>query len=40
MDLTFFADDTLRVAEKLIGCYLHRRIGNEEIIVQITETEA
>jgi DNA-3-methyladenine glycosylase len=40
MDLTFFADDTLKVAEKLIGYYLHRRIGSEEIIVQITETEA
>jgi DNA-3-methyladenine glycosylase len=40
MDLAFFADDTVEVAKKLIGCYFIRKINQEEIIVQITETEA
>lgn len=40
MRRTFLAQDTLLVAEQLIGCYLVRRTEKGVIRVQITETEA
>ncbi len=36
----FFKQDTLKVAEELIGKFLVRKIGKKEIAVMITETEA
>lgn len=40
MDRAFLTQDTLHVAEQLIGCYLVRQTENGIIRVQITETEA
>ncbi|PYY29732.1 DNA-3-methyladenine glycosylase [Paenibacillus illinoisensis] len=40
MDRTFLEQDTLWVAEQLIGCYLVSRTKTGIIRVQITETEA
>lgn len=36
----FFLRDTVEVARDLLGRYLVRKIGNEQVIVRITETEA
>lgn len=36
----FFNQPTLRVAKKLLGKFLVRRLGGKEIAVMITETEA
>lgn len=36
----FYEQETLIVAEKLIGCYLHRIVNGQELIGRITETEA
>jgi DNA-3-methyladenine glycosylase len=40
MERAFLEQDTLRVAEQLIGCYLVRQTEHGLIRVQITETEA
>lgn len=40
MERTFLEQDTLWVAEQLIGCYLVRQTAQGRIRVQITETEA
>ena len=39
-DLNFFKTDTISLAQKLIGKWIVVKSGNEEIKVQITETEA
>lgn len=36
----FYTDDTIRVAKKLLGCVLVRKIGKNELRAIITETEA
>ncbi|MBC6415539.1 MAG: DNA-3-methyladenine glycosylase [Bdellovibrionales bacterium] len=36
----FFKKNTALVAEKLLGCYLVRQIGNQKLIGRIVETEA
>ncbi|WJH35845.1 DNA-3-methyladenine glycosylase [Paenibacillus sp. CC-CFT747] len=36
----FVERDVVEVARDLLGCYLVRRVGREEIVVQLTETEA
>ena len=36
----FFARDAVRVARSFLGCYLVRRIGNKNVRLKITETEA
>jgi DNA-3-methyladenine glycosylase len=40
LSLTFFARDTRRVAQELLGMHLVRRVGGREISAMITETEA
>lgn len=40
LDQAFFARDVLEVAEDLLGSYLVRRIGERDIVVQLTEVEA
>lgn len=38
---SFFEQDTIDVAQQLIGCYLCRRLNSKEIIkARIVETEA
>lgn len=43
IDRSFFARDTLTVAQDLIGCYIHRRLpdtlGGKTLVGRITETE-
>ena len=36
----FYTQDTIRVAEKLLGCYLIRKINTHTLIGRIVETEA
>jgi len=36
----FFARDTLRVARELLGCFVVRRRGSEQLVARIVETEA
>jgi DNA-3-methyladenine glycosylase len=40
LEKSFFEEHTLDVAEHLIGCYLIRSIGQDEMVLRITETEA
>ena len=37
---SFFKQDTIKVAEQLLGCYLARRIKGRELLGRIVETEA
>ncbi|MFC4775171.1 DNA-3-methyladenine glycosylase [Paenibacillus sp. GCM10023252] len=37
---TFLARDTRTVARDLLGCHLVRRVGDEQIRIRLTETEA
>lgn len=36
----FFLQDTVQAAQKLLGCYLVRQVGEETLVCRITETEA
>ncbi|MDE0091780.1 MAG: DNA-3-methyladenine glycosylase [Oligoflexia bacterium] len=36
----FFMQDTVKVAEQLLGCYLVRQIGSRKLVGRIVETEA
>jgi DNA-3-methyladenine glycosylase len=40
VERSFFQRHSLEVAERLLGCYLVKRLGEDCIAVQITETEA
>lgn len=40
LDRDFFLQDTVRAAQRLLGCYLVRQDGDETMICRITETEA
>ena len=40
LEKDFYQQDALTVARELVGCYLHRKVEDSELVARVVETEA